>query len=742
MNSIEQNPLAIINLLKSNGNSKQDWGLLLSELITNNSIVNLGTITQIIKYLKENIKIDLILDVCDFILDYGSDDFISTFVIYFNEIYYLDSNKGVYLDKSIVKKKLFLIQKWANKHGRVYPKFQEKYDELKSKKIKFPSLDSKIETYLNYINEEEILKIKNICEHQNRFKELRKTCFYHEQNNEKKMENESNNPEKPKVGESKNHIQIETNIVFSNNNNKPHQNEKKNKHILKNADNDGKYKNESLNNIKKENEEMTPNGGPNQAPISFNSGSNMDPNLGTTSYNPTPGNKDNNIIREDDNIKSSRNMNIQDNKPYRFIKTEDLNKKDIKNEDKKSENDKIFTNKGNKDNNNSQQLFNNGKQTIGNKMNFGLDELYKYNNTNVNDNISTNETNVINNNPNNNKNKNLQPNDELINNIIKNNISTTSDFTLEHNITNNINKSIDKNSNNQNNKIINDVRNLNNNNNNDNYNHNYNNNINNNLSYSKGNINNPSSISLGSRNINNSNNSLNNNINLNYKINNKKDNNIINLNNFQNNNIINNPSNNNKNNYANYNAIINHSSNNNINHFSNNNNINNYSNKKFIYNNSNNNINSNNLNGEIKPNKLLGSYDKYLPNYNIKNSYLRLMDLDLFKRKIEKEVKKLNSWINEGFISYHNTYTSNLKMGIENLKKELPLCDKLIEFYKGTNNLGSLNIVKNIKDSIINLFSRYEEFIKENFEIKILHRSCFNQNQNNPIYEKNRNSIL
>ena len=729
MNSIEQNPLAIINLLKSNGNSKQDWGLLLSELITNNSIVNLGTITQIIKYLKENIKIDLILDVCDFILDYGSDDFISTFVIYFNEIYYLDSNKGVYLDKSIVKKKLFLIQKWANKHGRVYPKFQEKYDELKSKKIKFPSLDSKIETYLNYINEEEILKIKNICEHQNRFKELRKTCFYHEQNNEKKMENESNNPEKPKVGESKNHIQIETNIVFSNNNNKPHQNEKKNKHILKNAD------------IKKENEEMTPNGGPNQAPISFNSGSNMDPNLGTTSYNPTPGNKDNNIIREDDNIKSSRNMNIQDNKPYRFIKTEDLNKKDIKNEDKKSENDKIFTNKGNKDNNNSQQLFNNGKQTIGNKMNFGLDELYKYNNTNVNDNISTNETNVINNNPNNNKNKNLQPNDELINNIIKNNISTTSDFTLEHNITNNIKKSIDKNSNNQNNKIINDVRNLNNN--NDNYNHNYNNNINNNLSYSKGNINNPNSISLVSKNINNSNNSLNNNNNnLNYKINNKKENNIINLNNFQNNNIINNPSNNNKNNYPNYNGIIYHSSNNNINHFSNNNNINNYSNKKFIYNNSNNNINSNNLNGEIKPNKLLGSYDKYLPNYNIKNSYLRLMDLDLFKRKIEKEVKKLNSWINEGFISYHNTYTSNLKMGIENLKKELPLCDKLIEFYKGTNNLGSLNIVKNIKDSIINLFSRYEEFIKENFEIKILHRSCFNQNQNNPIYEKNRNSIL
>ena len=266
------------------------------------------------------------------------------------------------------------------------------------------------------------------------------------------------------------------------------------------------------------------------------------------------------------------------------------------------------------------------------------------------------------------------------------------------------------------------------------------------MNYSKGNINNPNSISLGSKYINNSNNSLNNNNNLNNKINNKKENKNIYTNYLPNNNIINNVSNNsNKNNYPNYNSIINnHSNNNNINLFSNNNNINNYSNNKIINNNSNNinNINSNNLNGGIKPNQLLGSYNKYLPNYNIKNSYLRLMDLDLFKRKIEKEVKKLHSWIDEGFISYHNTYTSNLKIGIENLKKELPLCDKLIEFYKGTNNLGSLNIVKNIKDSIINLFSRYDEFIKENFDIKILHRSCFNQNQNVPIYEKNRNSIL
>ena len=679
MNIIESNPIAIDNFLKSNDNSKANWEFLLSELISENSTVILDTITQINRALEQNFKIDLILDICDFILEYGNNYVLSTFLICLNNIYYLDSNKGVYVDESIAQKKLFLLQKWANKYGKVYPPFQEKYNEIKSKGIIFPSVYSKIETYSEYISEEEILKLKSICEHQkNMNKNLRETWFNHaqmNQNNEKKKQEELVNSKKEKDEKYKNQIKIQAHMTFPTKNIIPCQNETVGNPDIRNLDNNGEQEGDNANYY----EGMTPYGDPIPSQIGFNIGPNMDPNQGGCELNLTPENKDNNKSRKNAIVESSNMSQNKENQNYKYIKSKNSDKKDndINKEDKKPKFDKIFTNDGNKDNNNSQRLDCGGCGENNNTlMNFGLDDIYKYSNKDLNENMSTNESNFINNNSNNLKrDKNLQK-EEYIKNIINNNVSTGNDFTLEHNINNNINKGNYK----YNNK---NMKNPNNPKNNNNFNKNFNN--------SKGNINNPDNIPLGSKYMRNSNNSFNSNNNVNYK----------------NNNINNN---------------INIHSNNNINN-----------NKCY------NNIN---INRGINYNKFPDAYNKYLPNYNVKNSYLRLMDLNLFKRKIEKEIKKLNSWINQGFISFYNTYTCNLKIGIENIKKEILLCDKLIEFNTGVNNFENVKIVKNIKNSILELISKYDKFMGENFEKNILLRSCFDKNQNISNYEKNRNSVL
>ena len=146
-----------------------------------------------------------------------------------------------------------------------------------------------------------------------------------------------------------------------------------------------------------------------------------------------------------------------------------------------------------------------------------------------------------------------------------------------------------------------------------------------------------------------------------------------------------------------------------------------------------NNDDDNSKKNEIKlKSKRANSYVKHFTNNLNNNSDLNMKNLDSYQEKIESEVNKLNRWMNDGFISFHNTYTNNLQIHVENIKKELSTCDKFINYYKNIDkNNEKANIAENLKVKISKLISRYDEFIKSNSELNKISRSSLNKSKEN-----------
>ena len=146
-----------------------------------------------------------------------------------------------------------------------------------------------------------------------------------------------------------------------------------------------------------------------------------------------------------------------------------------------------------------------------------------------------------------------------------------------------------------------------------------------------------------------------------------------------------------------------------------------------------NNDDDNSKKNEIKlKSKRANSYVKQFTNNLNNNSDLNMKNLVIYQEKIESEVNKLNRWMNDGFISFHNTYTNNLQLHVENIKKELSTCDKFINYYKNIDkNNEKANIAENLKVKISKLISRYDEFIKSNSELNKISRSSLDKNKEN-----------
>ena len=156
---LNKNPIK--DLLISDGKSVEHWKILLVELIGKNSTNIIEIVREIDSAIKNNTKIDLIFDILDFIFDYGGSDIMCQFTLVLNEIFHFNTNKGLKLDKQTDYKYYYLIQKWANSYSNIVPKFQDVYKLMKSERIKFPPIEEKINTYLNYIKLEEIEQIKH-----------------------------------------------------------------------------------------------------------------------------------------------------------------------------------------------------------------------------------------------------------------------------------------------------------------------------------------------------------------------------------------------------------------------------------------------------------------------------------------------------------------------------------------------------------------------------------------------------
>ena len=589
---LNKNPIK--DLLISDGKSVEHWQILLVELIGKNSTNIIEIVREIDSAIKNNTKIDLIFDILDFIFDYGGSDIIYQFVFVLNEIFHFNTNKGLKLDKQTDYKYYYLIQKWANNYSNIMPKFQDVYKLMKSERIKFPPIEEKINTYLNYIKLEEIEQIKYTLK-LNSIHNGNKTMFIPNSNEtnfsspiksveiirEKPKEiydlNNNNNSNK-KIYMNNGNVDTE---AFPNNNiNSSKKNEVNESKKNSNNNNEMDVQN-SFNNLKKEENEIKSNNQVNQSPRKSNEG-NLEPTK-------TPLH----------NIDNNRNTQI-------YISD------------------------------NSYHLWNNSKNDINSKIqNKNMD----------------NEKNQINNDPIKEIKSDLHP----VKYVEENNVKPE--------------KSIHKS---------------------DNSKKDYNN-------FKKSNINNNHASKNNNYNKYNNNEYQlfnNNDIKYDYYI----------FDNQNNNGMINNqnPSINNNQNTP-YNKDPN------ISHYSQNQNVNN----SFKMNRSNSNSN-------------------YRQNGGMKYSYLNLFDLNYLQTKVENETKKLSSWIDEGFFSFHNTFTGNLKKGIDNLKNDLQTCEKIISHYQNDSaNFQKVNIAKKLKSKILDVISKYDKLMNDNKNLNNLSSSCMVNNTNN-----------
>ena len=247
----------ISELINSKGEIKSHWKLLLSEIISDNSSNNREIFDVICESLTKDINLDLIIDIIDFIFDYGNDNLIGLLLIQCPEdLYHLNSNKGFKTNEGTAIKNLYLIQKLNGKYGNKNEKIKIFYEKIISQGIQFPKDDEEIITYLKYIMKDEIQESINISQHQKKIINMNLMKTIHseinsfipriseENTNQKNLRDNSGAQESPKKLEDKSNI-IDSNIYKSINN----LNINKNISNMNNNNNDN-LENENNNNIK------------------------------------------------------------------------------------------------------------------------------------------------------------------------------------------------------------------------------------------------------------------------------------------------------------------------------------------------------------------------------------------------------------------------------------------------------------------------------------------------------------
>ena len=148
----------------------------------------------------------------------------------------------------------------------------------------------------------------------------------------------------------------------------------------------------------------------------------------------------------------------------------------------------------------------------------------------------------------------------------------------------------------------------------------------------------------------------------------------------------------------------------------NNNNIGNGNNfNNGFYNSCNDNINNKQNNRGFSPYPS-NNNNIYSPQFPRSNSfdkfYFNQPEMINFEKNIHNEINKVKQYMKEGKISFNNSYIGNLRKGIENLKKQIPECDRRINFFSKNNVENYVLAAKRLKASINNVISDYEKFIK------------------------------
>ena len=155
----EKKLMSVNEIINSHGKSKKSWEKLYIEINIKLMNNNYNTVSFLNNNLILNKKVDLTLDIIDFIIDYGSEDIITLITPEFlRNIRNLITTRYK-SENNILFKILFLIQKWATSYPN-NTNFRNIYEELQNKNIQFPSKDFLLETYLKFIALDEIKRFK------------------------------------------------------------------------------------------------------------------------------------------------------------------------------------------------------------------------------------------------------------------------------------------------------------------------------------------------------------------------------------------------------------------------------------------------------------------------------------------------------------------------------------------------------------------------------------------------------
>ena len=330
-----KNPISNISeIFSSNGENKESWSDLLCNIITSNP----KTIQETVFFLKQKLNnkenVDLTLDIIDFLLNYGSQEIIEELAQkdFLNTILSLLKNKsksGVNIQKKII----FLTQKWHQKFEKdENPKikgFSDNYNILKKGGIIFPPQSYQIQTYNNYISEEEsqnsLMKANAIKKLTKESEEIKKSMNF-----ANPFSNESENS----YDNQENNIFLDENTTVVTNNNKINENEFKKEKEKEELDDENPYAQNNNINIDKEDEKDSFNLFENNNTNQNNNNNNFLTNKGESDDNNQSNNKNKQNEQESNypaypsqmsNLVNNNNFNINFFGIYIYINLIKLN---------------------------------------------------------------------------------------------------------------------------------------------------------------------------------------------------------------------------------------------------------------------------------------------------------------------------------------------------------------------------------------------------------------------------------
>ena len=234
----------ILNIISSNGNNKELWVKLLSDIYTGEININDDIILSLKDFLTKKANAEICLDIIHFLVDYGTPNIVEQiakkdFLQIILELLKKSSDNSIEVQKKVIFLTKIWAKKFENEKNQNYLTFIDNYNTLMKENIIFPPDYFKLETYTKYISNEEannaIMKAKNMKEKNNNDEDEFSNPFISEMGDQNNIVNEQilddqkmNNENKENPHKLNNNFNFEKNNFNSNCNNNNNNNRNNN----------------------------------------------------------------------------------------------------------------------------------------------------------------------------------------------------------------------------------------------------------------------------------------------------------------------------------------------------------------------------------------------------------------------------------------------------------------------------------------------------------------------------------